>query len=154
MGVIMSFTRVSTADLERVMREKDWPDDFLADLETPDSEPSGYLDKAWAGLKYLMEQADSGVDLFFTGRPLDSENHFAWSPEDVSYTAGILRDTPFGKLAAHYDPARMDAADVYPRIWVRDGDSGLHYLGHHYAELVRVFDYAARRGSGFLQHFG
>ncbi|MFE6924248.1 YfbM family protein [Nocardia sp. NPDC057663] len=154
MGVTMSFTRVSAADLERLTAETEWPDDFLADLETPDSEPSGYLDKAWAGLKFLLEQAETGVDLFFTGRPLGSENHFAWSPDDVSHTAGILRDTPFDKLAAHYDPARMDEADVYPRIWVRDGEDGCNYLGYHYAGLVRVFQYAAQRRSGFVQYFG
>lgn len=154
MGVIMSFTRVSAVELERLAATAEWPDDFLDGLEIHDGGPSGYLDKAWAGLAYLLAQANIGVDLVDTGRPLADDNYFAWHPDDVSATAKVLSRIPFDELALFFDPAAMDAAGVYPNIWVRDGESGLHYLRHHYDGMEQVFRYAAERGSGFLQHFG
>ncbi|MGW5440017.1 YfbM family protein [Nocardia asteroides] len=154
MGLIMSFTRVSVGELARLAATPEWPDDFLDGVEVEDGGPSGYLDKAWAGLDYLLAQADIGVDLVGTGRPLAAENYFAWPPDEVSAAAAILSRTPFGELALFYDPAAMDTAGVYPNIWVRDGEGGLHYLRHHYVGLERVFRYAAERGSGFLQHLG
>ncbi|MGS2808219.1 DUF1877 family protein [Nocardia sp. MW-W600-9] len=155
MGVVMSFTRVSAADLERLAEDREWAARYVEQMRTPDTEPTGYLDKSWAGLRYLFEAARTGVDLFFTGRPLDIEakGYSTWSPDDVSYTAELLRGLPFDELAAHYDPERMDTTLVYPHVWVRDGDDGLRELGFHYAQLVRVFDFADRRGSGFIQSF-
>ncbi|MFD5176123.1 YfbM family protein [Nocardia sp. NPDC058379] len=154
MGLTMSFTRVSAEELARLATTTEWPDDFLDGLVVQDGGPSGYLDKAWAGLGYLLTQADLGIDLVDTGRPLAHENYFAWSPDDVSATAKVLSRFPFDEPALFYDPAAMDAAGVYPNIWVRDGESALHYLRHHYDGLEQVFRYAAARGSGFLQHFG
>ncbi|MET9210361.1 MULTISPECIES: DUF1877 family protein [unclassified Nocardia] len=155
MGAVMSFTRVGAADLERIVADRELAARFVEQVRTPDTEPTGYLDKSWAGLRYLFEAARTGVDLFFTGRPLDiaAEGYSVWSPEDVSHTAALLRGLPFDQLAAHYDPERMDATLVYPHVWVRDGDDGLRELGFHYAQLVRVFDFADRHGSGFVQSF-
>lgn len=154
MGLIMSFTRVSAADLARISAVTEVLDDFLDELESPQGEPSGYLDKAWAGLEYLLAEARVGVDLFYTGRPLARDNYFAWSPDDVADASRRLNKFPFDELALFYDPVAMDAARLYPNIWIRDGDDGLRYLRHHYYGLVDVFAYAAERGSGFLQHFG
>lgn len=110
MGVIMSFTRVSAVELERLAATAEWPDDFLDGLEIHDGGPSGYLDKAWAGLAYLLAQANIGVDLVDTGRPLADDNYFAWHPDDVSATAKVLSRIPFDELALFFDPAAMDAA--------------------------------------------
>ncbi|MFD3746727.1 YfbM family protein [Nocardia sp. NPDC058633] len=154
MGVIMSFTRVSAADLELVMKHKDCTEEFLAEYLPPDTDPSGYLDKSWAGLKYLLEAADTGIDLFFTATPLPIDEYSGWTPENVADTAELLGKTPFHTLAAHYDPKGMDEIGVYPRIWLRDGDVGLDYLSQYYAVLVEVFGHAARHESALLQHFG
>ncbi|MFD4442381.1 DUF1877 family protein [Nocardia sp. NPDC058519] len=150
----MSFMRVSAADLEVTMRDADRAEEFLAEYVPPETDPSGYLDKSWAGLKYLLEAAETGIDLFFTGTPSAIDEYIGWTAEDVSYTAELLGKTPFRILAAHYDPNGMDAAGVYPQIWLRDGNVGLDYLGQYYAVLVEVFEHAARHRSGLLQHFG
>ncbi|WP_278260546.1 YfbM family protein [Nocardia sp. AG03] len=154
MGVIMSFTRVSAVELERLTATPEWPDDFLDGVGWEDDGPDGYLDKAWAGLGFLMLQANLGVSLFDGGRPLPDENYFAWTPEDVAAASRVLSRFPFDELALFFDPVLMDGAGIYPNIWVRDGRDGLEYLRHHYVGLEQVFRYAAERGSGFLQHFG
>ncbi|MFD3706754.1 YfbM family protein [Nocardia sp. NPDC058658] len=150
----MSFNRVSAADLELVMKHKDCAEEFLDGYTPPEADPDGCLDKSWAGLKYLLEAADTGIDLFFTPRPLPIDGYSGWDPEDVAYTAELLGKTSFDKLAAHYDPAAMDTTGVYPRIWLRDGNDGLGYLRENYARLVEIFEHAARHQSGLLQSFG
>lgn len=154
MGVIMSFTRVSAVELERLSATTDWPDDFLDTMERHEDEPDGYLDKAWAGLEFLLLQANVGVSLFDSGRPLPEDNYFAWHPDDVAAAAKALARFPFDELAPSFHPEIMDGAGVYPAIWVRDGQDGLDYLRHHYIALEQVFRHAAERGSGLLQHFG
>ncbi|WP_410874424.1 YfbM family protein [Nocardia sp. A7] len=154
MGVIMSFTRVSAADLELAMMHKDCAAELVHGFTRPETDPDGYLDKSWAGLKYLLEAADTGIDLFFTATPLALDGYSGWNPEDVARTAELLSKTSFDKLAAHYDPVAMDAIGVYPQIWIRDGNDGLGYLRRYYAGLVEVFAHAARHRSGLLQSFG
>ncbi|MFD3595376.1 DUF1877 family protein [Nocardia sp. NPDC058640] len=150
----MSFTRVSAADLELAMKHKDCAEEFLADYTPPETDPNGYLDKSWAGLKYLLEAADTGIDLFFTATPLPIDGYSGWDPDDVAHTAELLGNTSFDNLAAHYDPVAMDTIGVYPPIWIRDGNDGLGYLRENYASLVEVFVHAAHHRSGLLQSFG
>jgi hypothetical protein len=150
----MSFARVSATDLELAMQHRDCAEEFLDGYAPPETDPNGYLDKSWAGLKYLLEAADTGVDLFFTAKPLPVDGYSGWDPEDVARTAALLSETSFDKLAEHYDPVAMDAIGVYPRIWIRDGNDGLGYLRENYAGLVEVFEHAARHRSGLLQSFG
>lgn len=150
----MSFTRVSAADLELAMKHKDCAEEFLDGFTPLETDPDGYLDKSWAGLKYLLEAADTGIDLFFTATPLPIEGYSGWDPADVAHTAELLSKTPFDKLAEHYDPVEMDTIGVYPRIWIRDGNDSLSYLRDNYASLVEVFVHAARHRSGLLQSFG
>ncbi|WP_067476078.1 YfbM family protein [Nocardia amamiensis] len=152
MGVILSFMKVTGEQLDRfttagVEEEELW------DLESADGDPSGYLDKSWDGLRYLLEAAEVELDLFFEGNLLDDE-HYGWPVDLVRATAQKLKATPFDRLAAYYDGTAMDNADVYPRIWSRDGDEGLNYLRYHYDVLVAFFDNAARSGAAAVMHFG
>ncbi|MFJ1458618.1 YfbM family protein [Nocardia sp. N2S4-5] len=153
MGMVMSFSRVTPAELARIesdpesMREFPWEPDR-------GGEPDGYLDKAWDGLRYLFETAELDIDLFLGGRSVDSDGTLSlWDAELVRQTAKVLRGTPFDRLARHFDPGQMTAQNVYPNIWQR-GDEALHYLRVNYEHLVRFFDFAATDGSGALMSFG
>ncbi|WP_067844976.1 YfbM family protein [Nocardia lijiangensis] len=154
MGVILSFTKVTSERLSHLIAAGPQAQEELWQLERADDDPSGYLDKAWDGLRYLLEEAETGVDLCDSGVPLDSEEYYGWPADLVGSTAERLRDTPFTALAAHYDPAAMDAANVYPGIWTRDGDAALGYLRIHYATLAAFFADAAKSGSAAVMHFG
>ncbi|MGW5455613.1 YfbM family protein [Nocardia sp. NPDC003979] len=154
MGAVMSFRRVSTAELEMAMRHKDIAEEFLAGYEPSADDPSGYLDKAWGGLNYLLEAAGTGVDLFFTPTPLPIGEYNGWTAEEVARTAETLSKTPFSKLAEHYNGVRMVEAQVYPNIWGDTRNDGLGYLREYYTKLVAVFQHAAEHDAGLLQHFG
>ncbi|MEV0299043.1 YfbM family protein [Nocardia sp. NPDC050710] len=152
MGVILSFTKITGEQLDQLSAAGAEAHELLWELE-PDVDSTGYLDKSWDGLRYLLDSAEVGVDLFFDGDLIDDE-YYGWPVDRVRATAQRLVATPFDRLAAHYDPAAMDGADIYPRIWTRDGDEGLNYLRYHYGVLVTFFDNAARSGAAAVMHFG
>jgi hypothetical protein len=153
MGVSVSFTRVTSEDLERGHEDPEWLMDHLLEVDTTD-EPDGYLDKAWAGLQFLLDAEGVPIDLRggtydFIGADGDL---LAWSERDVDEAARILRATPFERLTRHFDPAEMMRQDIYPGIWERD--DALNYLRSSYEVLVRFFDFAAKARSAAVMQVG
>ncbi|UGT60761.1 YfbM family protein [Nocardia asteroides] len=154
MGIIMSFVRVRPDQVEELgFAGADEVGELVFAAENPG--PSGYLDKAWSGLAYLLRAAESGVELTDAGNSLADENYSVWPVELVRATDERLRALPFDALAAHYDPALFDRAEIYPNIWLRDGGAeGLHYLNHHYGGLSEFFRHAAKYRSAAVAHLG
>ncbi|MGW2662247.1 DUF1877 family protein [Nocardia tengchongensis] len=159
MGTTLSFVRVSTEELQRVQAADD-PHLALHELGVyaRTDEPSGYLDKAWGGLGFLMLQSSSGIELLSRDRPIledrpgTSLGLYAWPAEQVADTAAELRETPFETLQSVYDPGLMTRCGVYPKtIWETD-PKALDYLRYHYQSLTQFFDYAASRNSAAIRN--
>jgi uncharacterized protein DUF1877 len=153
MGVSVSFARISPADLDRGYDDPEWLMDHLMAVDTT-GEPDGYLDKAWAGLQFLLDA--EGIDIDLRGGTYDfigdDGDLVAWSEHSVEEAAKILRATPFDRLARHFDPAEMTRQDIYPGIWQRD--DALDYLRHAYRVLVEFFDAAAQARSAAVMQIG
>ncbi|CCF61245.1 YfbM family protein [Nocardia cyriacigeorgica] len=156
MGMIASFTRLSPAELTQLRQAATADDkfDYLSDLPRA-GEPSGYIDKSWAALQFLLLQACSDVDLLYRDDVLDStDGLYAWSAERVASTARGLRETSFSTLAERFDPALMDGTGIYPSgMWSTDPDA-LDYLRHHYTNLVEFFRHAESTGSAAALRLG
>ncbi|RDI47143.1 YfbM family protein [Nocardia mexicana] len=153
MGMVMSFSRVTPAELDRIGANPENVHEFLWELDR-DGEPDGYIDKAWDGLRYLFECAHLEIDLFLDGESIGSDGTLsAWDAVLVHETADVLRNTPFEQLARHFDAEQMTAQEVYPSIW-HDGDDALDYLRTNYLHLRRFFEFAAAGGSGAVMSFG
>ncbi|MGI5221826.1 YfbM family protein [Nocardia sp. CA-290969] len=154
MGIVVSFNRVSDAELARVIAE---PESYWEVVDSRDraAEPSGYLDKAWHGLSYLLGRSGTGIDLFMGGDPIENtEGLTAWSAQLVRETAQTLRGTPFSTLAAHYEPTTLEAAGIYPNIWAAEGEEALDYLREYYDVLVKFFGSAADAESAAVMSMG
>jgi hypothetical protein len=153
MGMVISFTRVTPEALDKAIEDPEWAEAHLDDLDTTD-EPDGYIDKAWAGIQFLLDAADVPINLRENGEFIGEEGYFfGWSAFMVAEAARHLRATPFERLAPHFDPAQMTEQDIYPSaIWARNGGE-LDYLRQHYEQLVRFFDAAATSGSAAIMSF-
>jgi len=164
MGMIMQYVRIRDDELVR-LRDllTDDPDqaydyvDELADADADDGPPehsrSIDTDKAWHAMAYLLDRAGPApVDVIHGGARMtidewgyDSPRYLP--PEEVARAAQYLGETPFSRLAQHYDPAAM--ADVYPNVWGR-GDVGLDYVRGWYESLVQFFAHAAAHHDGMV----
>ncbi|MDG4861745.1 YfbM family protein [Streptomyces sp. T-3] len=143
----LSFTCVTPEELARALQDPEWAEEYVDELEAgelrPD-DPDGFIEKAWAGIQYLLSCAGAGIELQMDGDPIDEElTLVGWSAEMVQHAAKTLQTLPFEKLAAHYDPVEMQERNVYPNIWTHDPEGEREYLEWHYGRLVTFFKEAA-----------
>ncbi|MFJ9847984.1 YfbM family protein [Streptomyces sp. NPDC101150] len=155
MGMVISFTRVTPEELNRAEKDHEWASEFLwkVDELRPDN-PEAYLDKAWAGLEFLLGAADASIEFLMDGYQIDDDGTlFSWGVEHVQGVAKRLRALPWERLATHYDPVRMTEEGVYPNVWDPEDEGELEYLKGAYETLVSFFDATARLESGALMNF-
>ncbi|GAB7028879.1 YfbM family protein [Streptomyces sp. NPDC021749] len=155
MGMVISFTRMTPEELDRAEKDIEWAREFLWEIDElrPDN-PGAYLDKAWAGLEFLLGEADEPLEFLMDGYPIDDEGTlFGWSAESVQETAKRLRALPWERLATYYDPVRMTEEEVYPNIWDPEDEDGPEYLEGAYETLVSFFEATARLESPALMSF-
>lgn len=147
--MVVSFHRVGPELLDRATEDPAWAHEHRDDLTADGLD--GYLDKAWDGLQFLMNAENLDVDLFFDGDMIGEDGTlFGWPAHVVASVAETLRNTPFDRLARHYDGAKMDADEVYPRIWADDTSD---CLAPHYQTLVTFFDTTARSSAAAVMTF-
>lgn len=130
-----------------------WPDD---DTDRP--EHALDVDKAWHGIHFLLtgdpwEGTLPLANAVLGGETLGDEDlgygpaRFL-TPEEVVELAEALEGQPREKLAAGYDPAALEAAEIYPEgIWEPEA---LDYLLNYYDELVEFYRQAAARGDAVI----
>ncbi|MFJ8538267.1 YfbM family protein [Streptomyces sp. NPDC093591] len=159
MGVSISFISATTQELDRAEKDPDWADEYVYQLYDSDNFPApdrpyGGPDKAWGGLQFLFDEARVGPEFLMDGSMiLEDGTLFGWTAEQVESLAGQLRETPWERLAAHYDAERMAKDDVYPNMWKFDPEGELGWLEYAYEELVEFFCAAAERGLGAFMTF-
>ncbi|MGW1376693.1 DUF1877 family protein [Streptomyces sp. NPDC002446] len=153
MGVSIGFIGATTQELDRAEREPSWADEYVYALYDSDAlsrgdRPHGGPDKAWAGVQFLLEEADAGLDFLMDGfQILEDGTLFGWTAEQIQSVACELRATPWERLAAHYDPERMTKErGGYP-------PGELDWLERSYEETVAFFAEAAAGGYGAFMSF-
>ncbi|KAF0836527.1 DUF1877 family protein [Nocardia caishijiensis] len=145
MGPVLAFHRISDADAARITADAEAALDLIDRLDHT-GEPNGDIDKAWDGLRYLLEAANIDLDLFGDLDPWAGDGATRiWSAAEIAAAARILTATPYSVLEKHFDPAAMDDDDIYPAIW--DTDFCRDFLRENYDALREFFVFAAERDS-------
>ncbi|MET7297464.1 YfbM family protein [Embleya sp. NPDC005575] len=158
--------RLTPAELERAILDREWARDFVDDLidaelhERPDPAEarSHNTDKAWDALGFLTRRIGFAVDIVHGEEtmPWDGDED-DWShgppryltPEHVRAAAEELSATPGDRLVAGVGPADLVRAEVYPAfVWERA--ESLDYATGHYAALTVFVRSAARAGDAVL----
>jgi len=55
-------------------------------------------------------------------------------------------------LQKAFKPADMEEKQIYPDIWVRDGEEALQYLLFYFVKLRDYYKEAADKGYGILKY--
>lgn len=166
MGMVGAYARVTPDELDRALADPGWASEYLGELEEsdyPGEEPSGSgrtfdVDKAWNGIGYLLNAAGGGpVDVVTGGEPVSTEDlgygpaRFL-TPAQVGEGARYLAAMRWEQLARNFDPAQLNADDIYPAIW--DDAHALDYLRSNYEGLVQFFSTAAAAGDAVILWLG
>ncbi|EWC60747.1 hypothetical protein UO65_4030 [Actinokineospora spheciospongiae] len=154
MGMIGHYVRLPAPDVDRARSDRGWVLGLFHDPAYADRVLD--TDKAWHGVQFLLERSGAPVDPVFGGAELagppgtaPEEAVLEFPPTRVAAIAAHLSATPFDLLAAHFDPAELTGAGVYPMIW-EDPEEDLAYLGGAYRGLVELFTAAAAGGDTVL----
>jgi hypothetical protein len=144
MSVVTYYSRPTPAQLDELRRLLD--SDVPAALQHLDGLPGSHVDRAWAGLHFLLLDLDPPIDVINGGEPLTEARPVRLlTAEEVATAAGFLATTPFTALATGYDRALMESIGVYPAdLW--EADWALSYLEENYDRLTAVFREAAAAG--------
>ncbi|MFE1596640.1 YfbM family protein [Nocardia sp. NPDC058705] len=151
MGPVLAFHRISDEDAARITADAEAAFDLIDAIDRT-GEPAGDIDKAWDGLRYLLEAAGIDLDLIRDLDPWAGDGEpRVWTADEVSTAARTMTSTPFAVLDAHFDPEVMDDNDVCPDIW--DTDFSRDFLREHYEGLRSFLTFAAEKNSPVLTRF-
>jgi hypothetical protein len=150
MSVVTYYSRPASTELDELRRLLD--SDVMAALEHLGRLPGGHVDKAWAGLHFLLLDLDPPIDVINGGEQLPGGYPVRLLPAgDVATAAEFLAATPFTALAAGYDRALLESIGVYPEdLW--EADWALSYLEDNYKRLIAVFQEAAAAADPLIIH--
>ncbi|MEV8086483.1 DUF1877 family protein [Streptomyces nigra] len=155
----VGFVSATAEELDRAWREPEWAEPYVWELyDSKTFRRDGRLDcgpaKAWAGLQFLFDAADVRLEFLMDGFMIAEDGTlFGWTVEQFTALAAELRETPWERPAAHYDPERMARDDVYPNLWAFDPGGQREWLQAAYEELVAFVTGAAERGQGAFMSF-
>jgi hypothetical protein len=163
MGMVYYLRAGPAQVLEDVHRGSDAATAFLfGDMDERADDPEGLigLDKAWHAIHYLLTGKSDGGDwpacfLLDGGSAIKGTDSGCGpmrtlSPEQTRRVFQMLSQLPSVKLRERFDARAMDRAEIYPRIWERDGEEGWEYIAWYYEILRRAFASAATKGHGMV----
>jgi hypothetical protein len=170
MGMVATYRAVSERELERLRGDPDAADDFFygADLlddvdamlrREAEETAAGRrlsLEKDWHALQFLLT-GDAALDLppdpappasvVLGGSETEWEASYGQvrllSADQVAAAAAALRAIPLAELQRRFDPARFDAARIYPGPSGGWTGSQVQSLWEIYPKLVAFFERAA-----------
>jgi hypothetical protein len=159
MSITAGLTAISPAELQRLQEAPDEVGPFL--YPDNDDEPPNTidLDKAWHGLHYLLtgeaEEAPPPFgDAILGGIEIGQELVYGparfLTPEQVAAVHAALTGLTPEALAQRFDPQNMEIQDIYPDIWMRDGDEALDYVLAFLPTLQTFYRDATARGDAAL----
>jgi len=167
MGLYASFRPIDE-DTAQSLRDDPEAIERLYDEEEEIEDPADLgivdVDKAWHGLHFLLsaiaEAAGAGEDAplaqaVLGGDPVsEDEDVRVLEAAKVREIADALATITEDQLRQAFDPEAMAAADIYPDIWVRDGEEALDYLLHYFPALAGFYRATAASGRGALLSIG
>jgi hypothetical protein len=160
MSMIGNFLAINPEQLASLIDAPDQIDSLLYP-EEDDAELPNHLDidKTWHAIHFTLNgKAWEGEEPLFLaimgGKEIGED--IGYGParyltlDQVKSVATALTRIPPETFSKQFNQAALDAAEIYPEIWVRDGDDGLAYVLEYYTQLQSFYQAAAERGDAAL----
>lgn len=146
---------------------------FLEDEEDfGDAKGAAFLEldigEAWHGLQFLLTgtawEGTPPLDFLVRGGedvgdiPSDEGTARVFTPAEVKALAEALKTVPEATLRKRFDPATLQAEDIYPGTWEEEEPAEdvdpLEELISYFVELRKFTAAVAKRGHALLVHIG
>lgn len=159
MSMIGNFLAIRSDQLTALIAEPDLVASFLYPEGGEEQANHLEIDKAWHAIHYMLncsswEGKGSLSMVILGGVEIGDDAGYGparyLTPSQVKAIAEELAAVNPQAFSASYNPAALDAAEVYPQIWERDGADGLEYVLHYFIQLSSFYQSAAERGDAAL----
>jgi hypothetical protein len=159
MSMIGNFVAIDGATLSRLLGN---PDEVVGFLYPEDGDgPSDALDvdKAWHAIHFTLNGSQwegRGVLGMAVLGGTEIGEDAGYGParylvqSQVKEVADALSDVSKEGFIERFNPQAMDEHEIYPQIWLRDGDFGRSYALGHFVNLVKFYREAADRDDAML----
>jgi hypothetical protein len=172
MGMVCCYVAVPENMIDAVKIESDPVNEVYFQHESNNEEPHSIdLDKSWHAINFMLtgepefkfpEQTESAknplLQVIFGGEEIGEDLGYGparfLNPSVVKSISNSLQALSVEDFSARFNPEEMDKFEIYPQIWVRDGQEGLDYILYNYRELVGFFVKSASRNDGVLTFVG
>jgi len=158
MSMIGNFRAADDQTIDRLLADPNLISDFLYSDAEPTADDGIDCDKSWAGIHYLLTGDAWGgkapLNFILAGTPIGNVD-VGYGParahrsSELSAISAALAPIDTAELSKRFDPAAMEAQDIYPGIW-DEGDEALEYLTSYYEELKRYIANAVEKRRGLL----
>jgi hypothetical protein len=161
MGMSGCYRRVTPAELEVLRAEPLALGAFLAPPGEVEPPVDRHLDigGSWQAIHFLLTGTSWGggppfANAVLGGEPVGDED-FGYGPvrclepHEVDAVAAALQTVGPDELLSRFDPAALNAAEVYPGAW-SDDPAWREHIRESYAAIRDLFTHAASAGEGML----
>ena len=159
MSMIGNFLAIRPDQLAALIAEPELVESFLYPEDGVEQTSHLEIDKAWHAIHYTLNgstwEGEGPLSLVVLGgEELGDDVGYGparyLNPDQVRAVAGALSAFTSHIFSAEFNPVALDAAEIYPQIWERDGPEGLEYVLHYYNQLAAFYQAAAERGDAAL----
>lgn len=152
MSMIGNLLAISQSELDALYDDPETIPAFLYETHEADSVN---VDKAWHAIHFTLtgetyEGSGPLAQPILGGTPIGEEDvgygpARGLSAAEVKEVAQALSAVSEADFRAKFDPAALEAADIYPQIW-DEGDEALDYVAENFLEVKRFYENAASAG--------
>ncbi len=157
MSMIGNLLMVSNQQLQQFLNEPSLVENYI--YAEQKQEQYLDLDKAWHAIHFMLNgnayEGQGALALaFFGGEEIGEDVGYGparyLTVEQVRQVSESLSQISHEVFSQKYDPVAMDESSVYPNIWEREGEEGLHYILPFFDDLKKFYQEAALRDQAVL----
>ncbi len=118
------------------------------------------VDKAWQAIHFLLtgnaEALNHPLGFLMSGGTLVGNEDVGYGParadksQELSIIVEAIKVFDRETLYSRYKPRKMDQQEIYPQIWVRDGEEGFNYVYENFQKLITFLKDTQVQEQGFL----
>jgi hypothetical protein len=159
MSMIGNFLAIRPDQLTALITEPELVESLLYPEDGAEQANHLDIDKAWHAIHYTLNgstwEGEGPLSMVILGgEEIGDDVGYGparyLNPTQVRTVAEALVTVTPQIFSADFNPAALDAAEIYPQIWERDGAEGLEYVLHYYNQLSSFYQSAAERGDAAL----
>jgi hypothetical protein len=153
--------RVSNTELEEYLKESSKLENRIYNNQGLEDPKLVDLEKAWAGILFLLTGKNINdlthplARVLFSENLIDEDQDLGYgpanylTPKEVSELNAQISSISSEDLKQNFNPKQMTELEIYPTIW-DEGDDAFDYLNQYFKIMQETYSDAAKNGEAII----